>query len=232
MGGAIRVASARKRRQRPFQSSSNRISPIRSSIAWSSRPVDFVESLYSRDIALSRLLEELRRGSAAGSTSGPAESLPGRSPDELPDSLPDATWLDERLYALLSHLLSLHTDLLDRIDALPAIKRSTRIEQYRRLRRARDFIDAYYSRDIALTDIARTACLSPYHLLRLFKEAFGLTPHQYATHKRLHQARRLLENTDLPVGEICHRVGYESLGSFSHRIKNYFGASPQQLRSK
>lgn len=176
------------------------------------QPVRFVESLYPRDAPLSKLLEEIRGCRHSGHS--------------------DATWLEERLYALLAHLLSVHSDLLGRIDSLSAARPSTRLEQYRRLRRARDFIDANFAGELSLAGIGRVACLSPYHCLRLFKEAFGLTPHQYMTRKRLRHARRLLEGTDLPVSEVCRRSGYQSLGSFSHRFKRRFGASPRELRSK
>lgn len=174
--------------------------------------VDFVESLYPRDPALSQHLLEIRQESDAGIADGP--------------------WLDELLHALLGHLLNRHADLLRRIEALPAVRRATRIEQYRRLRRARDFIDANLAGELRLAEIARIACLSPYHLLRLFKGAFGQTPHQYATHRRLRRARELVVNSDLSISEICYHVGYESLGSFSYRFKRQFGASPRQLRSR
>ena len=174
------------------------------------QPVRFVESLYPRDAVLSRLLEEISQWSN--------------------NDRSDESWLDERLWALLGRLLSLHTDLLRHIDALPAVRQSTRFEQYRRLRRARDFIDTNLAGELSLAEIARIACLSPYHLLRLFKEAFGMTPHQYSTRKRLDHARTLLERTDLPVSVICDRVGYRSLGSFSRLFSRHFGASPKKLR--
>lgn len=176
------------------------------------QPVDFVESLYPRAPALSRILLELRQESDIGHL--------------------DGAWLDEYLYSILGHLWSRHADLLRRIEALPAVRRSTRIEQYRRLRRARDFIDANLVGELPLAEIAHVACLSPFHLLRLFKGAFGRTPHQYATDRRLRRARTLVLGTDLPISEICNQVGYESLGSFSYRFKRHFGASPRQLRSE
>ncbi|MFQ5525003.1 MAG: helix-turn-helix domain-containing protein [Thermoanaerobaculia bacterium] len=173
--------------------------------------IDLVESLYPKDPVLSRLLLEIRRESDA--------------------RLDDRACLEEHLYALLGHLLSRHAELLQRIEALPAVRQTTRVEQYRRLRRARDFIDANLGGQLSLAEIARIACLSPYHLLRLFKRAFGQTPHQYKTERRLQQARELLVRTASPVSEICNRVGYESIGSFGSRFKRRFGVSPGRLRS-
>lgn len=173
-------------------------------------PVRFVESLHPHDAVLSKLLGRVGQATGFGK--------------------PDDRWLDERLFAVLARLLCLHTDLLQQVDVLPAVRASTRLEQYRRLRRARDFIDANFTHGLSLEEIGRIACLSEFHLLRLFKKAFGLTPHQYTTRKRLEHARALLEGTDLPVSEVCQRVGYESLGSFSHLFRRHFGASPRKLR--
>ncbi len=176
------------------------------------QPVRFVESLYPRDAVLSELLEAIRRGSDAGDLG--------------------AAWLDERLCAVLGRLLSLHSDLLRRIETLPAVRAATRLEQYRRVSRARDYIDANLIAGASLAEIARVACLSSYHLLRLFKQAFGVTPHRYATDRRLARARTLLEGSDLPVSAICKRVGYRSLGSFSHLFRKRYEISPRKLRSR
>lgn len=174
-------------------------------------PVRFIESIYPRDDTVSVLLEGIRERNVNAAL--------------------DEAWFNEQLYAVLARLLSIHADLLRQVEALPAVRSSTRLEQYRRLRRARDFIDANFTGKISLAAVGRTACLSQFHLLRLFKEAFGTTPHQYTTRKRLDHARALLEQTELPVSEICRTVGYESLGSFSHLFSRHFGVSPRKLRA-
>ena len=69
-----------------------------------------------------------------------------------------------------------------------------------------------------------------YVLLRLFKQAFGRTPHQFLTHRRIERAKHLLARTERPVTEICLDVGFESLGSFSHLFRRETGASPTAYR--
>jgi AraC-like DNA-binding protein len=62
----------------------------------------------------------------------------------------------------------------------------------RRAVEAAHWIDAHSSEDIDLDRIATAAGLSPFHFLRLFSGALGVTPHQYLVRSRLRHAARLL----------------------------------------
>lgn len=97
----------------------------------------------------------------------------------------------------------------------------------RRLDRVRDRLA---DEPLALEAAAHEAFLSPFHFHREFTRAFGQTPHAFATARRLDEARRLLLESDLSVGEVCLKVGYESLGSFSARFRREFGVPPAQFR--
>ena len=83
---------------------------------------------------------------------------------------------------------------------------------------------------VTLEDLARVSCLSPNHLLRTFRQAFGRTPHQFLVERRLEEAKRLLRDKEIPVTEVCLKVGFESPGSFSVLFRKRFGASPSEWR--
>jgi len=100
------------------------------------------------------------------------------------------------------------------------------------LRRAREFMDDCYMEAIDLRETSRIACLSPYHFLRMFRHAFGETPHQYLTHRRIERARELLLFSERSVTDICFDVGYESLGSFSTLFRKMIGDSPLSFRTR
>ncbi|WP_428267333.1 helix-turn-helix domain-containing protein [Haliangium sp.] len=104
------------------------------------------------------------------------------------------------------------------------------VDAYERLRRARDFIDTHYEQALDLERIAEAACFSRYHFLRSFRRAFGITPHQYMTRKRIERARELLVTTALPVTSVCLEVGFTSLGSFSSLFQRHVGHSPNRYR--
>jgi AraC family transcriptional regulator len=140
-------------------------------------------------------------------------------------------WLTEQYHTLLHQLWLAHQQ--DRLEeaALPALRSATRKELYRRLYLARDYIKASYNRSVTLEEIAGIACMSPNHLLRTFKQAFGQTPHQYLTNERLSQTCHLLVSTQHSITEICLAVGFESLGSFSWLFQRRFGLSPTKFRT-
>ena len=81
-----------------------------------------------------------------------------------------------------------------------------------------------------LTGLARMARMSPYHFLRSFKAATGVTPHQWLLRARLHQAATRLATTCAPVTDIALAVGFEDLSNFTRTFRAEFGASPRQYR--
>jgi len=101
----------------------------------------------------------------------------------------------------------------------------------RQLQKARDFVDARHAEPLTVDDMARVAGLSRAHFSRQFRHAFGESPHAYLLTRRLERAAGLLRNTDYPVVDICFRVGWESLGSFTTSFGRMFGKSPAQYRA-
>jgi AraC family transcriptional regulator len=81
-----------------------------------------------------------------------------------------------------------------------------------------------------LAGLARMANLSPYHFLRSFKAATGVTPHQWLLRARLREAAEKLAATKVPVTGIALDVGFEDLSNFTRSFHAEFGASPRQYR--
>lgn len=138
--------------------------------------------------------------------------------------------LDTLYTNLLTHLLYAHRDVHHTIGQLSPVKHSTRVELYRRLTVAKDYIDAHLHTDIDLDTVSRIACISKYHFLRLFREAYGRTPHRYITERRLERAAFLLKQTGRPVTEICREVGFEDGGSFGRLFRRTYGRTPTLYR--
>ncbi|MET9444215.1 helix-turn-helix transcriptional regulator [Streptomyces sp. NPDC006610] len=102
----------------------------------------------------------------------------------------------------------------------------------RRLRLAKDAMDRDWADPgLDLDAVAAHAGYSRFHFLRAFKEAYGETPGQYLTHRRIERAEELLRGADLSVTEICHLVGFSSLGTFSARFRTRTGLSPSAYRA-
>jgi AraC family transcriptional regulator len=139
-------------------------------------------------------------------------------------------WLEEKLRELLASMLSSQRSLKREISNLAAVRASTREELWRRANRARDYLHAHLAAPISLSDVAAAACLSPFHLLRVFQAVFHQTPHQYRNDCRLYRAKFLLQKTRIPVTAICLECGFTSLGSFSALFHKRFGMSPRAWR--
>lgn len=105
-------------------------------------------------------------------------------------------------------------------------------EVYQRLCRAREFIDHCYDHPLDLDQISSQACFSRFHFLRLFRQAFAKTPHQYLIERRIEKAKELLTADNLRVTDVCFEVGFQSLGSFSTLFHKYVGHAPVIYREK
>jgi AraC family transcriptional regulator len=172
-------------------------------------PLEFYQRTYPQDPHLSQLLGLLRAFIWVG----------------VPQ---DA--LEQAIQPILQRLLLLHRNLEPEIERLPAAKRSTREELFRRLHIARDFIEASFLENLDLKGIAEVVNLSPHHFLRLFKEIFTITPYQMVIGRRLEKAKQMLLTGGSSVTDVCFDMGFESLGSFSRDFKRKFGVSPSQVK--
>lgn len=107
------------------------------------------------------------------------------------------------------------------------------MDKVRQIRLAKDAMDRDWADpDLDLDAVAAHAGYSRYHFLRAFKEAYGETPGQYLTHRRIERAEEMLRGADLSVTEICHLVGFSSLGTFSARFKARTGLTPSEYRTQ
>jgi AraC family transcriptional regulator len=113
---------------------------------------------------------------------------------------------------------------------LPAARPGTRRELVRRLHQARDFMRSSFSGSLSLAEIAREACLSPFHFHRSFRTCFGETPHQFVIRLRLDRAADRLRRTNAPVTDVALAAGFESPAHFSRAFKGRFNCSPQAYR--
>lgn len=100
------------------------------------------------------------------------------------------------------------------------------------LRRARDHIDRHYFEPLELDELAAVAGLSKYYFQRMFTETYGLSPASHHSHRRVERAQDLLRSTTLNVTEVCHAVGFSSLGSFSSRFRELVGETPKEFQRR
>ena len=101
----------------------------------------------------------------------------------------------------------------------------------KQLRAVESYVEACLHRSIALEDLAAVASLSSFHFLRAFKQSLGVTPGQYVLDRRMERARHLLRSTELSVGEVGLRVGFEYSSHFARAFRRATGVTPSAYRN-
>lgn len=97
-----------------------------------------------------------------------------------------------------------------------------------RIARAILRIKADFRAPLAVSDLARTAGMSPSSFHDHFKSVTGTTPLQYQKDLRLIEARGLLADGRQPVSAVAFAVGYESPTHFSRDYSRKFGLPPSR----
>ncbi|WP_111414675.1 AraC family transcriptional regulator [Billgrantia lactosivorans] len=92
------------------------------------------------------------------------------------------------------------------------------------------FIDRHLASSISVADLAAQACLSEAHFRSRFREQTGLSPWQYVRRRRLEAARRLLEESRMPLSQIALNTGFAHQSALSHAFRSAYGHPPSQLR--
>lgn len=100
------------------------------------------------------------------------------------------------------------------------------------LRRARDHLDRHFADEFDLDLLAGLAGMSRFHFLRSFATTYRRTPAAYLAARRIERAQDLLRAANLTVTEVCHAVGYSSLGSFSSTFRQVVGETPSAFQRR
>lgn len=74
--------------------------------------------------------------------------------------------------------------------------------------------------------------MSPGHLSRQFRQAYGESPYAYLMTRRIERAMALLRTGRFGVTEVCWMVGCSSLGTFSTRFTELVGMPPSRYRQQ
>jgi len=98
------------------------------------------------------------------------------------------------------------------------------------LQQAIDYIYAHLDRDLSLVELAEVINISPTYFASLFKQAMGISPHQYVIQQRVERAKVMLSKTDLAIADIALQVGFSSQSHLTQQFKRFTGMTPKQVR--
>lgn len=147
--------------------------------------------------------------------------------NELVSSPHDQHDFTQEFYFHLAEQLILdHIPVYKQLQSIGSVKWQTRKDLLRKLLVAKEYIEQSFGNELSMEAVARECGLSEYHFFRLFKAAFGISPHQFLISKRIEKARELLTYPGLSISEIAHLCGFSDIFSFSKSFKKHTGLSP------
>ena len=101
-----------------------------------------------------------------------------------------------------------------------------------RVKACRDFLLVQDGKLPTLESLAGTFNLPARRLNAEFKEAYGQTIFAFITGHRLDQARQALLETELPLKEIAHKLGYSHVNNFTAAFIHRFSEPPGKVRAQ
>lgn len=92
--------------------------------------------------------------------------------------------------------------------------------------KANRIIDERFNSELTLDDISKELCISPQYFSRLYKDEMGVNFIEQLTKRRIENAKRLIEEGEYSIKEICYMSGYSDPNYFSRLFKKHEGISP------
>lgn len=99
----------------------------------------------------------------------------------------------------------------------------------KQISRVIEYMHTNLARDISLDELAEVANMSASHLVRLFKQMTGLTPHKYFIHLRVQKAKVLIQSQKYSMGEIAVQLGFADQSHMNRHFKKIVGATPREF---
>lgn len=96
--------------------------------------------------------------------------------------------------------------------------------------RAASFLRLNYKEQISSRDLAAALNFHPVYIARRMQKQFGCSPMEYLIRYRLEQAKRLLLQTDLSIGQIAIETGFRQAAYFAACFGKREGMTPREFR--
>lgn len=94
------------------------------------------------------------------------------------------------------------------------------------------YINGHLGEPLTIDHLARECCLSPYHMMRLFRRETGCTVGNYIAQKRLALADELIRTGRAGATRACFEAGFANYSTFLRAYKKNFGVTPGKARPK
>jgi len=96
----------------------------------------------------------------------------------------------------------------------------------------REYIEQNVEKPASMAIFSEISGLSPQHLNKLFRKAYGENTLDYLWRLRTRQGAFLLQHTGLRISQIAYSIGFKSPNHFSRLIRKRYGVSPRGFRAQ
>jgi AraC-like DNA-binding protein/mannose-6-phosphate isomerase-like protein (cupin superfamily) len=120
------------------------------------------------------------------------------------------------------HFFALLGEVLEMAGSLDAVARPPK---QAKVARARAYLDEHFAEAVSLSDLAAQVDLSPYHLLRSFRDQIGITPGAYQIQLRVLEARRRLRE-GAAIADTATDLGFADQSHLTRHFQRIMGTSP------
>jgi transcriptional regulator GlxA family with amidase domain len=101
-----------------------------------------------------------------------------------------------------------------------------------RIRETQEYILDHLTDDLTVDKLARHAGMSTRNFARTFHRETGITPADFIRAARVDAARRLLEDSSLPLKQLAFESGFGTVGVMRRAFLNSIGVGPQDYRTR
>jgi AraC family transcriptional regulator len=137
---------------------------------------------------------------------------------------------EEWLFNLAEAIVVNEKNIRVSLSGLRSVRHATRNEIMRRLLIGKDYMDANFTKNPKIADIASLAFMSEFFFYRNFKLAFRTTPYQYILDKKIALAKELIHDEEMGFSEIAELCGFPDIFTFSKAFKRKCGFAPSATR--
>ena len=123
------------------------------------------------------------------------------------------------LLTMLTEFVSCHAD--ERLEVRSVGKENQAVK------RAREYIEDTFTQNISIKNLSNLCNLSPFHLIRVFRDCIGVPPHVYLKQVRIKRAKNLLAK-GFSIAFVAHEIGFTDQSHFSKQFKQITGITPNK----
>jgi AraC-like DNA-binding protein len=126
------------------------------------------------------------------------------------------------------HILSISKNIEILSDA--SFMKEDFITNSRRIEKVFEYLNANFSKEISLSEVARIAHMPNTSFSRFIKQRTGYTFIDCLTAIRLGHVTRMLIDTTHSIAEIAYQCGFNNMANFNKTFKNKKGCTPKEFR--